>query len=152
MPRPWSSIVCCFLQLLTTVYVVFLISFLLFPIILIRKVCSYIGALMTGYEGGLPAKVLISRELEVLRRNIKILLADDEYLMGNKVRADESDDLYWDALSYEDFPPIPGKKISNDPHVTRAKPVDLSDLHDGLVNRSQSNQHAVKRETETKVL
>ena len=53
---------------------------------------------MNGYDSGLSAKILISEELEVLRRNIKNLLADCDDVCN-----EGCDETFWDALSDDHF-------------------------------------------------
>ena len=177
MPLRWFAVVFCCLQFVVSLFVIVLRNCLLSPLIAIlvslHKVwTSCVSGLMNGYDSGLSAKILISEELEVLRRNIKNLLADCD-----DVCEEGCDETFWDALSDDHFlipfPHSTGNKAvvfsqcngtksvdfdlpktikavtlpkSNGRNISH---VDYGELHEksqeGILSRYQSYQHALRR-------
>ena len=81
MSSHWVSVAYICLQFITTVLIVLLrnlfLAGLVFPAYLVQAVFCYTVDVMTRYNSGISAKILISTELELLRDNIHSLLLDN---------------------------------------------------------------------------
>ena len=182
MSSHWVSVAYCCLQFITTVLIVLLrnlfLAGLVFPAYLVQAVFCYTVDVMTRYNSGISAKILISTELELLRDNIHSLLlentartADRSLLLEDTVCADGrvprvgdlvlvenvctdgADEEFWDALSdnITCSPHSAGNIPALYSHVHRGLIDSKHDMHDGILNQFQSYQHDVRRSS-TKVL
>ena len=182
MSSHWVSVAYCCLQFITTVLIVLLrnlfLAGLVFPAYLVQAVFCYTVDVMTRYNSGISAKILISTELELLRDNIHSLLlentartADPSLLLEDTVCADGrvprvgdlvlvenvctdgADEEFWDALSdnITCSPHSAGNIPALYSHVHRGLIDSKHDMHDGILNQFQSYQHDVRRSS-TKVL
>ena len=160
MPHRWVAVSCCCVRFITVILVVLLRCVLLYPVflsvILIRRLGYHIGVLMNGYDSGLSAKILITGELEVLRSNLKTLLAENEIqpqLADDekplKIISDRPEEVYWDALT-----DVKHSVRANSLYLDAVEYEDMPDLHEGILNRYQTYQHTIslRRQSFTKVL
>ena len=169
MPHRWVAVSCCCVRFIAAILVVLLRSVLLYPVflsvILIRRLGYHIGVLMNGYDSGLSAKILITGELEVLRSNLKTLLAENEIqpLLADdekpqKIISDRPEEAYWDALTDVKhsgcLPYSIRENTANSLYLDAVEYEDMPDLHEGILNRYQTYQHTIslRRQSFTKVL